>query len=89
MSSSDQTDCSQQLQHQRLCPDAMKALGLVRVRQTRDQYSIHTHLKKTRFLVFLLKKKEKLKFAKMLNQIEEHVSNRSECQVYPQHPSIN
>lgn len=30
MSSSDQTDCSQQLQHQRLCPDAMAGIGLER-----------------------------------------------------------
>lgn len=42
MSSSNQTDCSQQLQHQRLCPDAMKGLGLVSVRQIKDQYSMQT-----------------------------------------------
>lgn len=41
MSSSDQADCSQQLQHQCLCPDAMNVLRLVCVKQTKEQYFIH------------------------------------------------
>lgn len=68
MSSSNQTDCSQQLQHQRLCPDAIKGLGLVSVRQTKDQYSIQT-LKNDISLSFYLKKKKKI------NQISQNVKS--------------
>lgn len=81
MSSSDQTDCSQQLQHQRLCPDAMKGGRLDRFRQKKHQYSIHTMTKEKHVsLSFYFKK---IKSVKMSNQIEENVSNRNECQVYP------